>query len=172
MNLHRPYTPPALSPSICQRDVRNPSLTVQWLHREMYPGLFSCGREWSSVLGVVPGGPMSATQGWRVAALFPFTLLQIQSLVEGTVWGTLKARVDMACPKAEVSLLQALRPEFCCLNYSCPSSCIFYCWGLMWRRRSRLIGLNIKFRNYFNNLIYYFGHFYRQLKLGYKESSE
>lgn len=79
---------------------------------------------------------------------------------------------DMACPKAEVGLLQALRPEFCCLNYSCPISFIFYCWGLMWRKRSRLIGLKIKFRNYFNNLIYYFGHFYRQLKPGHKEASE
>lgn len=96
-------------------------------YKGKYPGLSLCGREWSGLSGAVLGGPVSAIQEWRMAALFPFTLPPIQSPIEDTVPGILKARWSMEGPKSAVSLLQAVRPEFCCLNFKFQSNFIFYC---------------------------------------------
>lgn len=62
--------------------------------------------------------------------------------------------------KAEVSLPQARRPQFCCLHYKFQSNYTFYYW------MSKLIGLKIKLRDCFNNC---FGHFYWYESLNVKE---
>lgn len=133
----------ALSPSICHRSVRNPSVTVRVCKGK---GIQLCPLAGENRVGSqeLPHVCHTEMEHGCFHSLCPRSTVDI-------VLGILKASRGMGGPKAEVSLPQALRPEFCCLHYKFQSNYTFYYW------KSKLIGLKIKFRDCFNNC---FGRFY------------
>lgn len=111
----------ALSPSICHRGVSPHQVTFRVCKGkgiQVYP-----------LAGEHRMGPQELPQclphkngEW----LFPFSLPQIHRPIEDIVLDILKASRGMEGPKAELSLPWALRPEFCCLDYTSPSNYTFY----------------------------------------------